>query len=81
MLILHAHNLSKGFICNYAKGGKAIEDRKEEVDQDTIVEVPIDLPQTWMQKVNRDNREAEFHYVFADYQKDTHADYIIKMKA
>ena len=31
--------------------------------------------------MNRDNREAEFHYVFADYEKDPDADYIIKMKA
>jgi hypothetical protein len=46
-----------------------------------VVEVPIDLPAEWMTLVNRDTREAEFHYVFGDYAKDPNADYVIKLKA
>ena len=78
ILLLHAYHLSHGFICNYAKHGKnaAIEPEEE-----AIVEIPMDLPVEWLTKSNRENREVEFHYVFADYAKDPHADYIIKMKA
>lgn len=31
--------------------------------------------------VNRGNREAELHYLFADYERDAENDYIIKMTA
>jgi hypothetical protein len=80
VLILHAFNLSHGFICTFAKGGKDL-DFEEQKGEGEIVEAPLDLPVEWLARVNRDHREAEFHYVFADYSKDKDHDFIIKMKA
>jgi hypothetical protein len=79
VLLMHAFNLSYGFICTYAKGGKHPEEHKQ--DEDAIIEAPLDLPVEWLATVNRGNREAEFHYVYADYAKDPKHDLIIKMEA
>ena len=80
-MLVHAFNLSQGLICCYAKGARnpAIEEHKQ--NPDAIVEVASDLPAEWATVVNRANREAEFHYLFADYEKDPLAEYSIKMTA
>ena len=38
---------------------------REEIDPNVIIEVPTELPQEWLLRVNRDH-EAEFHYIYAD---------------
>ena len=79
-MIVHAFNLSQGYICTFAKGGNKPRASREETDPNVIIEVPTELPLEWSQRVNRDH-EAEFHYIYADQAKDSKAVYILKMKA